>query len=311
MRFPLLGALAAFALLAHAAAAEGVLRVGDQIAGNRAVMEAAGVLQGVNYKIEWAQFSAASPLLEALNAGALDVGFTGDVPFLFIYAAGAPVRVIGAVQSGAASNAIVVPKGSPAQSLQDLIGKRLAVNKGGNGHYLALSALQHAGIDPRKVTLVMLAPPEARLALNGGSVDAWAVWDPYISLAVLEDGGRVLADGTDAYVADTFDLARVDAIAAKADMIADFEHRLVQARRWALTHVPENAAQVSLQTRMPVAVVERSLRTRVMTPIPLDDAAVAHTQAEADLFEKYHVLPGHIDMSGAFDRRFSEASLAP
>jgi sulfonate transport system substrate-binding protein len=310
MGFRLLGTVAALVLFAQGAVAQSVLRVGDQIAGNRSVMEAAGVLQGVPYRIEWAQFTAAAPLLEALNAGALDVGFTGDVPFLFVYAAGAPVRVIGAVVSGAGSNAIVVPKGSPAQSLRDLVGKRLAVNKGGNGHYLALSALQHAGIDPKSVTLVMLAPPDARLALNGGSVDAWAVWDPYISLAVMEDGGRVLVDGTDAYVSDTFDLARVDAIAAKADMIADFERRLVQARRWALTHVKENAAQVSLQTHMPVAVVERSLQNRMITPIPVDDAAIAHTQAEADLFEKYHVLPQHIDMTGAFDRRFSGPSLA-
>lgn len=62
--------------------AETVLRVGDQIAGNRSVMEAAGVLADVPYRIRWLQFPAAAPLLEALNAGALDVGFTGDVPFL-------------------------------------------------------------------------------------------------------------------------------------------------------------------------------------------------------------------------------------
>ena len=300
-----------FVMSARAAAAQGVLRVGDQIAGNRAVMEAAGVLKGVPYTIQWAQFTAASPLLEAMNAGALDIGFAGDVPFLFVYAAGAPMRVIGGVASTPAANAILVPKNSPVHSLPDLVGKRLAVNKGGNGHFLALAALQHAGIDPHSVTLVMLAPPDARLALNGGAVDAWAVWDPYISLATMEDGARVIADGTDVYINATFDLARTDAIATKADMIADFEHRLVLARRWALAHIPENAAEVSAESHMPAAIVEHSLRNRVITPIAIDDAAIARTQAEADLFTKYHVLPGHLDVAGAFERRFSAAALAP
>ncbi|MFX7849433.1 ABC transporter substrate-binding protein, partial [Acinetobacter baumannii] len=90
----------------------------------------ANALEGLPYKIEWSQFPAAAPLLEALNAGALDVGFTGEIPFLFVYAAGAPIRVIGASRSLPASNAVLVPRKSPARSFADLRGKRIAVNRG-------------------------------------------------------------------------------------------------------------------------------------------------------------------------------------
>ncbi|MBN9562464.1 MAG: ABC transporter substrate-binding protein [Alphaproteobacteria bacterium] len=289
------------------ARAETVLRVGDQIAGNRSVMEAAGVLADVPYQIRWSQFPAAAPLLEALNAGALDVGFTGDVPFLFVYASGVPVRVIGVVRGGAKSQAILVPRGSPIKTLADLKGRKLAVNKGGNGHYLALALLDHAGIDPTTVNIVTMPPPDARLALAGGAVDAWSVWDPYVSIAIADDGARVLVDATGVYGNKSFDLAHLDAIASKRAMLEDFERRLARARRWALSHVEENAAQVSALTRIPAPLIAQSLRNRAATPIAIDDQVIAETQSEADLFTRYHVLPAHIDVSGAFDRGFAGA----
>jgi sulfonate transport system substrate-binding protein len=77
-----------------------VLRVGDQKGGGHALMNAAGVLADLPYKIEWSLFASASTLLEALNAKAIDVGAVGDAPFLFAYAAGAPIQVALALSTG-------------------------------------------------------------------------------------------------------------------------------------------------------------------------------------------------------------------
>jgi len=89
----LFGAAVGFAITASALAADTVtLRVGDQKGGNRSLLEIAGLAKDLPYKIEWSEFPAAAPILEALNAGALDVGYTGDLSFLTVYAAGAPSR---------------------------------------------------------------------------------------------------------------------------------------------------------------------------------------------------------------------------
>ena len=61
-------------------------------------MEAAGVLKDVPYKIEWKEFPAAAPLLEALGAGAIETGLVGDAPFTFAAAANVPVKAIAAVR---------------------------------------------------------------------------------------------------------------------------------------------------------------------------------------------------------------------
>ncbi|MEI9964254.1 MAG: hypothetical protein WDM92_05725 [Caulobacteraceae bacterium] len=60
-----------------ASADAGVLKVASQRGSTRAVMEASGVLKDAPYKVEWSEFAAASPLLEALGAGAVDVGGRG------------------------------------------------------------------------------------------------------------------------------------------------------------------------------------------------------------------------------------------
>ena len=62
------------AMAASAMAADTVtLRVGDQKGGNRSLLEIAGLAKDLPYKIEWSEFPAAAPILEALNAGTMSV----------------------------------------------------------------------------------------------------------------------------------------------------------------------------------------------------------------------------------------------
>ena len=99
----LLGAIAS-------AAAQTTLRVGDQKGNSQAVMEAAGVLKDVPYKIEWKEFPAAAPLLEALSAGAIETGLVGDAPFTFAAAANVPVKAIAAIRQSRDGLAVLVPR---------------------------------------------------------------------------------------------------------------------------------------------------------------------------------------------------------
>ena len=298
----LAAALAAAALLP--AKAETVLRVGDQVGGVQSLLEASHGLDGAPYRVAFSQFPAAAPLLEALNADALDIGYTGDVPFLFAYAAGVPIRVIGALHYQPADNALLVPGASPIRTVADLKGRRIAVNKGGNGHFLALALLEHAGVDPKDVSLLYLGPSDAKAAFSAGAVDAWAVWDPYVALA--EAGGaRVVADAAGVFPSNSFEEARVDAIATKRDAIQDFHDRVERARLWALDHVDETAKVLSGLTKIPVSVATVQLGRDRPTPIPVDDALRASTQGEADLFLRHRVLPKAVDLSNAFDPSFS------
>src|SRR5882757_4256555 len=166
-------------LTAGAAQAQTVLRIGDQKGDARAVLEAAGALADLPYKIEWSEFPAAAPLLEALNADAIDAGSVGDAPFTFAAAAGVPVKAIAAIRSKQDGLAIVVPGDSPVKSLQDLVGKNIGTGRGSIGHQLILAALEQAGLKPDAVHIVFLLPAEAKAALSSGAIDGWSTWEPY------------------------------------------------------------------------------------------------------------------------------------
>src|SRR5256714_5540218 len=139
----LFGAAVTLAVAAPAFAAEPVtLRVGDQKGGNRSQLEIAGLAKDLPYRIEWSEFPAAAPILEALNAGALDVGYTGDLSFLTVYAAGAPIKAIGGSPSDARTQAILVRKDSPVKTIADLQGKRLGGTPGRRGPFLIAVPLE-------------------------------------------------------------------------------------------------------------------------------------------------------------------------
>ena len=119
-------------------------------------LEISGYAKDLPYKIEWSEFPAAAPILEALNAGALDVGYTGDLSFLTVYAAGAPIKAIGGTRSDARTQAILVGKDSPIKTAEDLKGKRLAGTRGGWGQFLIDATLEKAGFKIDEATFAPL-----------------------------------------------------------------------------------------------------------------------------------------------------------
>src|ERR1700730_7813460 len=132
------------------AAAQTTLRVGDQKGNSQAVMEAAGVLKDVPYKIEWKEVPAAAPLLEALSAGAIETGLVGDAPFTFAASANVPVKAIAAVRQSQQGLAILVPEQSAIRSFEDLRGRKIATGRGSIGHQLILAALESKGWKARR-----------------------------------------------------------------------------------------------------------------------------------------------------------------
>lgn len=188
----LLAALAA--LFLHGALAQAAepltLRIADQKGNMRAQLEAADALKDLPYKIQWSEFPAAAPLAEALNAGAVDAGIIGDAPLLFALAAGARLKAIAVNKSNPYGTALLVPKDSPLKTAADLKGKRIATGRGSIGHFVALKALEKAGLTEQDVEFRFLGPVDAKIALANGSVDVWATWEPYTALAESSGQGR-------------------------------------------------------------------------------------------------------------------------
>jgi sulfonate transport system substrate-binding protein len=300
--------VAGFLLSAIASAsAQTTLRVGDQKGNSKAAMEASGVLKDVPYRIEWKEFAAASPLLEALSAGAIDTGLVGDAPFTFAAAANVPVKAIGAIRQSQEGLAILVPRDSKIHSLDDLKGKKIATGRGSIGHQLILAAMESKGWSPSDLQIVFLAPSDAKVAYTQGSVDAWSTWEPYVSQEeVLFQSRRVVtADGLASGM--SFQVASLDAIRDKRPVLEDFLRRLAAARAWSLTNVGAYAETWGKLMGIPPAVPLNWLSRAKIRVAPIDDGVVADEQKTIDLYFRAGLIKQKLNAADIVDRSFSEA----
>ena len=175
------------------------LRIGYQKYGTLVLLKAKGTLekrlaeQGV--EVSWTEFPGGPQLLEGLNVGSVDFGVTGETPPVFAQAAGADLLYVAYEPPAPSSEAILVPKGSSLQSVAELKGKKVALNKGSNVHYLLVRALEDAGLKYSDITPIYLPPADARAAFERGSVDAWVIWDPFLAAAENQLQARSLRNG--------------------------------------------------------------------------------------------------------------------
>ena len=301
--------LIAVAFLAGAtqiAGAQTILRVGDQKGNAQAVMEAAGVLKDVPYRIEWKEFVAAAPLLEALGAGAIDTGLVGDAPFTFAAASGAPMKAISAIRRSREGLAILVPEKSSIQKFDDLRGKKIATGRGSIGHQLILAALEAKGWTTNDVQLVFLTPSDAKVAYSQGSVDAWSTWEPYVSQEEVLFKSRTVITGEGLTPGLSFTVATTDAIRDKRGALADFVRRLAAARAWSQDHVDSYAQTWGKLMNIPSAVAVNWLSRARIRIAPVDDAVVADEQSTIDLYFRAGLIKRKLDANAIVDRSFSE-----
>jgi sulfonate transport system substrate-binding protein len=302
-------ALAAGLLLGSAvlASAQTTLRVGDQKGNSQAVMEAAGVLKDVPYKIEWKEFPAAAPLLEALGAGAIETGLVGDAPFTFAAAANVPVKAIAAVRQSRDGLAVLVPKQSPIKSFDDLRGKKIATGRGSIGHQLILAALEARGWKPDDVQIAFLAPSDAKVAYTQGSVDAWSTWEPYVSQEEVLFKSRRVITGEGLTPGLGFQVATPTAIKDKRAELEDFVRRLTAARAWSAGNVGSYAETWGKLMNIPTSVPLNWLTRAKIRITPIDDAVTADEQTTIDLYFRAGLIKQNLKAADIVDRSFTEA----
>ncbi|WP_454914274.1 ABC transporter substrate-binding protein [Variovorax gossypii] len=281
-----------------------VLKAGDQKGGLRALLEAAGGLEGLGYDIQWSEFPAAAPLAEALNAAAVDSGPIGDAPLIFALAAGTRVKAIGANRSDSYGTAVLVRPDSPLKTAADLKGKSIATNRGSIGHYVTLKAITSAGLKPEDVNIRFLAPADAKLALTQGSVDAWATWEPYTALAEVSNHARVLVSGRGLLPGLSYLAATDSAIAAKRPVLQDFLQRVVKAQLWSYRNVDAYSAALARIIGIPPEAAKLQFERRQQQWVAIDAQVIADQQGTADFYRRVGLIKQPLDVRGTFDTGF-------
>ena len=279
------------------------VRIGYQKYGTLTLLKGRGTLekrlaeQGVGVK--WTEFPAGPVLLEGLNVGSIDFGTVGEAPPIFAQAAGANLVYVGNEPASPASEAIVVPKGSGLRTLADLKGKKIALNKGSNVHYLLLKALEKAGVAYADIQPVFLPPADARAAFERGSVDAWAIWDPFLAAAEKQLGARVLADGKGLVANYQFYLASRTYAEKNPEILRIVLDEVAKVDDWGRNNPDEVATILSAQTGLSKEVVALAASRYAYGVKPVSVDVIASQQRVADAFSSLKLIPKPIIVKDA------------
>jgi len=275
------------------------VRIGFQKAGIFPVVKQRGTIENAlksrGITVKWVEFQFGPPILEAINTGNVDFGYTGDAPPIFAQAARANLLYVAAVPSAGYNQGIVVPDNSPIRTLADLKGRKVAFAKGSSAHNTTVAALEKAGLAYTDITPVTLGPADAVAAFAGGNIDAWAIWDPYLALA--ENGKvRVIAFAKDVQESNSFFLANKDFTTQHGGIVALLNQTFAEEGKWAADHRAEVATSLREATGVDKEATTRAVNRSQYAVTPITDKIVATQQETADRFFKLGLIPKAVNV---------------
>lgn len=290
---------------AHAQSQAKTVRIGFQKSGTVLLsLKAKGILEKTlkpsGFSVQWSEFPAGLPMVEALNAGAIDVAYVGEAPPIFAQAAnGSITRYVAYDPYGPRAEGIVVSKNSPISRLVDLKGKKIAVQKGSNTHYLLVKALQSVKLSPSQVSIIFLKPSDARVAFERGDVDAWAVWDPYLAAAESKAGAKLLTDASGLAPNLGYYLASVSFTKDQPNTLRKLLEGIRKEAK-AVSANPEATANfLAPSLGIDAAVLTKAERRRKHDALPINDAIISKQQDVADTFSDLKLIPRPIKVKEA------------
>jgi sulfonate transport system substrate-binding protein len=293
------------AVAAPRAGAAETLRIGFQRSSTLvALLKASGELEKAlapgGVAVSWHEFTSGLPLLEALGAGHVD--FSADVADtvpVFAQAAGAKLTFVAEEAPSPTAQAILVSKDSPARSVADLEGSRIAVTKGAGSHYLLLAALSKAGMSIKDVTPAYLTPADGRAAFVSGKVDAYVTWDPFLASTQGQIGARMLADGAALASYKRYYLT-TEAFAKAHGSLLDILFGQLKAKgAWVKANPREAADQLAAQWKIEASVIESGNARRTYKVGAVTREGLAEQQTIADAFLAEGLLPKKVETASA------------
>jgi sulfonate transport system substrate-binding protein len=297
------GVTGAEAIAASGAELPKELHIGYQKVGPMLILKEQGLLdkrlaaQGI--AVTWVQFQSGPPIIEALNAGAIDFGYTGDTPAIFAQASGVNFVYVASIPSPGSSNAILVRDDSGIKTLADLRGKKIALVKGSSAHNVLVQALEKAHIAWSDIQPVYLQPADGAAAIQSGAVQAWSIWDPFYAVGQRYPGVHVLTDAVGIAPSNSFLLAAHDYATKYPSTIAAVIDEAQRAWRWSSTHQDRIAEVLAAASGVDLSA-EKVVAARGNYHVSfMTREVVRRQQSIADTFAKLGLIPHVIQVSEA------------
>ncbi|MGF1535146.1 MAG: LysR family transcriptional regulator [Elainellaceae cyanobacterium] len=231
-----------------------------------------GQYSGIQYQIQWQDYSSGAPIVAGLESKQLDIGVLGDYPLLLSATqsecSAAKTCLVSFVASNpdGAGNDIVVPNGSQLSSMEDLKGGVIAVPFGSAAHGMVMRSLHKRNL-LNQVELTSIDSLNPKRLANGGNcsgnhlVDGYAYFAPFHDIAQHKGQYRRLLDQSiDGLPTFHGVVVREDIAEHYPEVVVAYLKALLAAQYW-YASTPAAAGLVSQWINLDTAIVSKTLLT--------------------------------------------------
>lgn len=256
-------------------------------------------------EIEWHEFASGPPHFEAMASNRLDFGVMGGTPVIAGQSGGVDFKVIAASSDAKNTYSILLPKDSDIKELTDLKGKKIAIAKGSNFHYVFTKAIESVGLTEADVEIVQLQPDEARAAFDTGAIDAWPIGEPTATIAIEQTGATVLTTAAElGLTAPILAIARTGFTEENPELTELF----LETYQDVILQMEENLDEVSQELaelrKLDKEVMKDILQRSEFNLSPVTEQFQKSQQEQADFLFENEIIKKELDASEVVDNTF-------
>jgi NitT/TauT family transport system substrate-binding protein len=170
-----------------------------QLASQLVIGQTKGFFRARGLDVQIKYFTAGSEIPPGMAAGSIVMASAGAPNAISLAANNFPMKVIAQIADISGAQGIVVRPQAGIRAPKDLEGKKMGIVKAGPALDLFGKFSRAYGVDQNKITMANMLPPDLLTAFAKGDIDAYAVWEPYLTRGE-QLGGKVLHTGTQSYV---------------------------------------------------------------------------------------------------------------
>lgn len=280
-----------------------VVRIGYQKGNTLNILKESGfleeALEAEGHEVEWLEFVRGGALMEGLFTGNIDFGHAADGPGIMAQAGNKPFYYVGADLPNPEGVGILVHADSGITSVEQLKGKSIGALQGGNHHYLALLAVQAAGLAIDDVEWVFLQDAaQMRSAFETKNIDALATYDPFFAGIEIDLDVVNLTEGENyGHPNRTFYFANVEFYEENKELVDTILNAIDRSDQWANENKEEAVKLVSEELGIAEPIIQRSLERREFGVERLNEEILEAQQKQADLYYEIGLIPVEIDVS--------------
>ncbi len=170
-----------------------------QLASQLVIAQAKGFFREEGIDVQIKYFTAGSEIPPGMASGSIVMASAGAPNAISLAASNFPMRVIAQIADISGAQGVVVRPQAGIRTPKDLEGKRMGIVKAGPALDLFGKFSRTYGVDQSKITMANMLPPDLLTAFIKGDIDAYAVWEPYLTRGE-QAGGKLLHTGTYSYI---------------------------------------------------------------------------------------------------------------